>query len=154
MQARLKYMADQIKSIDPVYEYIGSRLRSFRLERGLKQKTVADQINVSVAQYCKYEDGSTKCSITALYKLADFFNIDISSLIPIALDEEEAMKRENVEMSNITNFPQINNKADPVNENPLTELSEADLLAKLISSFMDLPSRESREKLVAFLSTI
>jgi|GEM_PF-4064823 len=157
-------MAKDTKSIDPVYGYIGSRLRDLRVERSLTQSQVAKIIEVSPAQYYKYEEGLSKCSITNLYSLARHFSVDISSILPVAAEDYgDLSSGEGVNgATNITSEDATiirNSKLSVVANNSVKApssppLADSELLAELISSFMQLPTQASRANLVRFLKSL
>ncbi|MEM7768178.1 MAG: helix-turn-helix domain-containing protein [Pseudomonadota bacterium] len=129
--------------IDPVYRYVGNRLRHFRRERGLKQAAMAEVIGVSPQQYQKYEDAQSKCSLTNLYKLADFLGVDVHAIMPIGVDEygepaqQQARERGVQESLGDAAGFEIGN--------------EGDMIARLVSSFMMIRDVEAREHLVRFV---
>lgn len=57
---------------------VGSKLKSLRLSRDLKQYEVADAIGVSRATISNIEGGRRSLTIKTLKKFADFYKIDIS----------------------------------------------------------------------------
>jgi len=67
---------------DPVYRFVGNRLRALRRSKGLRQAEVAKVIGISGQQYQKYEDARSRCSLENLLKLADFLEIPFQSLLP------------------------------------------------------------------------
>ena len=67
---------------DRVYTYIGMQLRALRIGKGVTQATTAKVIGVSPQQYQKYEDGSSKCSLSYLMELAAYFGTSLSDLLP------------------------------------------------------------------------
>lgn len=67
---------------DPVYRFVGNRLRALRRGKGLRQAEVAKVIGISGQQYQKYEDARSRCSLGNLLKLADFLDVPFQSLLP------------------------------------------------------------------------
>ncbi len=60
---------------------IGSNIRALREQRDIKQQEIADLIGMHRSNYSKIENGQREISITALDKIAKFFNITIDQLI-------------------------------------------------------------------------
>lgn len=131
------------KFTDPVYRYVGNRLRHFRRERGLKQAALAEVIGVSPQQYQKYEDAQSKCSLTNLFKLAEFLGVDIHSIMPIGIDAYG-------EPASETPDHVVRDTADG-DERVFHGTSEGDMIARLVSSFLTIDDPEAREHLVRFI---
>ena len=53
---------------------IGQRIRELRLERGLTQKELAEQLGIDRSNYSKYELGKLEPNNEMLVALAKFFN--------------------------------------------------------------------------------
>ncbi len=70
-----------------IYEFIGERIRALRDERRLSQDALAKEIGVSTNTISRWETATYKPSIEDLQKVADFFNVRLSSLLPA--DEEQ-----------------------------------------------------------------
>lgn len=57
------------------------RLKELRLEKGTKQKDVAEYIGLTTKAYCFYELGKREPSIQTLSKLCDYFDVSADYLI-------------------------------------------------------------------------
>lgn len=57
------------------------RLKEIRLNRGLSQKTVAENLNCAPTVYSRYETGDREPSIDMLLKLAAFFGVTVDYLL-------------------------------------------------------------------------
>jgi transcriptional regulator with XRE-family HTH domain len=70
------------------------QLRQKRLERGMQQKEVAYQLNLSNAAYSKIESGKTNVSLALAKRIADILEVPISELIehhlPVAEKENDS----------------------------------------------------------------
>lgn len=66
------------------------RLKTLREERGLKPKDVADLLGMTRQGYCRYEDGKSDLSTSALSKLADFYEVTTDYLL--GRDNEQIKK--------------------------------------------------------------
>lgn len=62
------------------------KLETFRKNKGLTQKDVADILKVNRTTYTKYETGVTEPNISALRKLSEIFEVDLNCLLS---DDEE-----------------------------------------------------------------
>ncbi|SHG67718.1 helix-turn-helix transcriptional regulator [Marivita hallyeonensis] len=113
-----------------VYAFLGRRLRELRTARGLTQAEVARTINVSPQQYQKYEDAQSKCNLTYLIALADFYGVHVNSILPV--DQPDR------------------NTADTSSDLP----KEADMLARLVSSFVRLTDTDEKLRLVQLVEAI
>ncbi len=63
---------------DPVDAHIGSRLRLRRKTLGLSQSALADQLDVTYQQVCKYESGDNRISASKLFAAAGVLSCPIS----------------------------------------------------------------------------
>ncbi|MBR2890221.1 MAG: helix-turn-helix transcriptional regulator [Oscillospiraceae bacterium] len=58
-----------------------NRLRDLREDRDLKQKQLADLLNIHQTTYSDYELGRLNIPVSALHILADFYNVSIDYLL-------------------------------------------------------------------------
>lgn len=108
---------------DRIYDHVGGQLRAQRIGRGLTQAQVAKIIDISPQQYQKYEDAQSKCSLTSLEVLAEFYGVPLTSFLP----EEPS--------------------------NP-TVINEADLLARLVSSYSLLNNATEKLRIVQLVEAM
>lgn len=59
---------------------ISNNLKKFREERGLKQKFVAEQLNISANYYSQIENGHRKPQLDQLLILRNMFNVTLDSI--------------------------------------------------------------------------
>lgn len=57
------------------------RLKELRLNKGLTQAQVADAINISAANYSRYESNINEPPLAIICKLADFFNCSVDYIL-------------------------------------------------------------------------
>ena len=57
------------------------RLYELRTEKGLSQREMAKQLNISQGTYNNWENSNTQPSIEQLINLADFFHVSVDYLI-------------------------------------------------------------------------
>jgi transcriptional regulator with XRE-family HTH domain len=53
-----------------VNEHVGRRIRARRLQMGMSQQALAEQVGVTFQQIQKYESGANSLSAATLYRLA------------------------------------------------------------------------------------
>lgn len=58
---------------------IGSKIRAFRLEAGLTQEKLAEELGITFQQVQKYERGVTKVNLVKLQQLAEVLKVPISA---------------------------------------------------------------------------
>ena len=63
------------------YRAIGSRIRNYRLERGLSQEVVSEQADLTPAHYSHIERGHTKPSLPTLIGIANALEVSIDDLL-------------------------------------------------------------------------
>lgn len=74
---------------------IGTKIREFRLQAGLTQEKLAEELGITFQQVQKYERGVTKVNLVKLQQLAATLNVPISaffvegSYTAFQLSEEE-----------------------------------------------------------------
>lgn len=60
---------------------VGSNIRKIREQRGIKQQEIAELINMHRSNYSKIENDQREISVSALDKVAQFFNVSIDELV-------------------------------------------------------------------------
>jgi transcriptional regulator with XRE-family HTH domain len=58
-----------------------NRLRDLREDNDLKQKQLADLLQVHQTTYSDYELGRLNIPVTVLHQLADFYNVSVDYLL-------------------------------------------------------------------------
>ena len=64
-----------------VMKMIYKNLRSLREDNDIRQKQIAEILNVSQNTYSQYENGVISLTAEVLIKLSDFYNVSIDSLV-------------------------------------------------------------------------
>ena len=59
----------------------GNNLKKLRMEKGLKQSELAEKLSTTQRKVSYWESGKIEPDITALWQLADFFEISIDELV-------------------------------------------------------------------------
>lgn len=67
---------------DNLFKFIGKRIRQKRKELKVSQGTIAGLLDISDTQIFKFETGESKIALDYLFKLADFFHVDINYFFP------------------------------------------------------------------------
>lgn len=57
------------------------RLRDMREDKDLKQRELAEMLNVSQTTYSRYESGELDIPSATLIKLADFYNVSVDYIL-------------------------------------------------------------------------
>lgn len=76
---------------------VGFFLKELRLEKGLTQIKLAEQLNISNRSISRWETGSTLPDISILMELAEFYEVDIKEIID-GERKSENMKEETKEL--------------------------------------------------------
>lgn len=58
-----------------------NRIKDLRLEKGLTQKQVAEQLNITTRAYSYYETGTREPSFDVLRRICDFFDVTADYII-------------------------------------------------------------------------
>jgi len=79
------------------YEEIGRNIRKYRLVRKLKQKDLAEQINMTEQHISHIENAYTKVSLPTLVAIANALAVDCNSLLGATLTgAQKELKREEI----------------------------------------------------------
>ena len=62
-------------------QQFGKFVAQLRKEKGLKQKELAEYLNIKQNTYSQYENGKREIPLATLCKLADYYNTSIDYLI-------------------------------------------------------------------------
>lgn len=63
--------------IKKIQNELGRRLKGLRIEKGLTQEAVAAETSISRDHLSDIENGKHSINIKSLYKLAEFFKVDM-----------------------------------------------------------------------------
>lgn len=73
---------------------IYKRIGDLREDKDLKQKDIAEILNITQTAYSKYELGQRNMTPEILIKLSEFYNTSVDFLLGLT-DEEKPYKRKN-----------------------------------------------------------
>lgn len=73
-------------SNEQIYKRFGERLKELRKERDLTQTQLAEAVQLSQSAIYHYEKGNRRIPMSVLEKFATFFEIGISELIELEID--------------------------------------------------------------------
>ena len=65
------------KESDPVAQYIGSRIRDKRKQRGWSQKALAERVGLAFQQIQKYESGANRVNSITLFQISQALEVPI-----------------------------------------------------------------------------
>lgn len=82
-----------LPSIDDFYNELGDRIKSERLKRKITQDDLGSLLDLTRASIINLEKGRHKPSIYQLIVIARFFDIDYTSLIPVASEKQKKKNR-------------------------------------------------------------
>ncbi len=64
----------------PTDIHVGSRVREFRIKRGLTQSQIGKMLGISFQQFQKYEKGTNRIGANRLWSLSKILHIEIPEL--------------------------------------------------------------------------
>lgn len=79
---RARTSRDMKKTRSEIDEYIGSRIREYRLSLRLTQEQLARALNVSFQQVQNYEKGANGISAVRLFDICKILNVSLASMFP------------------------------------------------------------------------
>ncbi len=94
------------------------KLKELRLSKGLTQAQVADAINISAANYSRYESNINEPPLIVICKLADYFNCSVDYL----LNRTEYMESASNMINSVNSVLTSANKKIELLEAKITEL--------------------------------
>lgn len=62
--------------------YIGDKIKDFRLNRGMSQEQLAEELNTTKQTISRYEKGYRQANQDILFQLSDVFNVSIDDFFP------------------------------------------------------------------------
>jgi transcriptional regulator with XRE-family HTH domain len=70
------------KQQDPLDIEVGRRVRSLRLEKGMSQEKLGNQLALTFQQIQKYENGTNRIGAAKLQRIAQILGVSVSALYP------------------------------------------------------------------------
>ena len=114
--------------------YVAHKVRTFRQERDLSQKQLADALGVSFQQVQKYERGTNRITAGRLHALAAILNVRIDQFF-------EGM-------------PASKRSAGEANGSTAAEFIETAEGLQLARAFMKIKDRRKRQQLLLFVKSL
>lgn len=74
------------KSVNIDYLDIGKRIRTLRVQAGITQEFLAEQLDLTPAYLSRIERGKTKAGLSTLVAIANYFHISLDLLLAASLD--------------------------------------------------------------------
>lgn len=132
-------ITDNSNHFDFIDLELGKKLKAYRRREDKTQAEVAHHLDISPQQYQKYEKGASKCNISNIYKLAQYYNINVGELLPGSGPESSKGFQE--EAKDFSDSPTPKDVAD-----------EAEAMAQLLAIFVRIPSKPTRRKILNLLN--
>lgn len=123
---------------------IGDNLRSFRLSKGLERKEIADIAGVSVSQYGRIENGTTKASVLMLVKIAKALNVGIDELVfgeTMKTDDDSIVLKDKELVQKMKELDELNDEDKEVAHQLLDLILTQKKLNELTNSFQKLSKK-------------
>jgi transcriptional regulator with XRE-family HTH domain len=70
------------KQQDPLDIEVGRRVRALRLEKGMSQEKLGNQLALTFQQIQKYENGTNRIGAAKLQRIAQILGVSVSALYP------------------------------------------------------------------------
>src|SRR5258706_12829347 len=77
------------KQQDPLDIAVGRRVRALRLEKGMSQEKLGNQLDLTFQQIQKYENGSNRIGAGRLQRIAGILGVSVSALYPNPMPDAE-----------------------------------------------------------------
>lgn len=117
-----------------------------RKEKGLSQRQVADDLDISQALLSHYEKGIRECGLDFLVKIASYYNVSCDYLLGRTPDRSGAT-------ITIEDIPEYNDKAERDNaKNNMLAVLNKRLIMNTTSIIFDTLIRTSNKKLTGYVS--
>lgn len=65
-----------------IREYVGEKIKTFRCNKNITQKELAEYLNTTSQTISRYENGVLEANNDILFSLADYFKISINDFFP------------------------------------------------------------------------
>lgn len=75
--------------MDELRKHVGNKIRKFRKEKKMTQKTLGEKIGVKDNTISSYESGTNEASLDVLYKISKILEHPIDDFFPPTTDEEK-----------------------------------------------------------------
>ncbi|OIQ71289.1 HTH-type transcriptional regulator Xre [mine drainage metagenome] len=111
---------------------IGDNIKRIREEKGLTQQQIADLVSMHRSNYSKVESGQRELSVSALNKVARYFNITLDELVNM----ESSIPQE-VTVEDKTNVEQLKliQELDPDDKSMIFKMIDTMLTKKKFKDF-------------------
>jgi transcriptional regulator with XRE-family HTH domain len=83
-------------STDIIYKIIGSRLKEQREKAKATQEDIAIYLELSRASVANYESGKQRISVAELYRLSEYFDVEMNALLPSLKEMKTKFAPENI----------------------------------------------------------
>jgi len=97
-------------------EFIGKRIKEYRLSHGMSQEQLANKLNITKQSVSRYENGDRQANQDMLFLLSNIFNVSIDDFFP----ESNAKREENL-TNEYTYYPTLISAGIPQDVEPITK---------------------------------
>ncbi len=113
---------------------VGKNIKRLREDRGIKQNEIADLIGMHRSNYSKIENGQREISVTALDKIATYFNIALDELVHLGEDLPQEISLED---KTTTEQIKLIQELDQEEKNMIYKMIETFLTKKKFKDFFN-----------------
>lgn len=78
------------------YKKVGKKLQQLRLEQGLTQEQVAEELQCTIAFVSNIENNRTKINLRVLMYYANLCNVSIDSILNAGVEQDEATPEDKI----------------------------------------------------------
>lgn len=111
---------------------IGENIRRLREQRGVKQQEIADLIGMHRSNYSKIESGQREISVSAIDRIAQFFNSSVDEIIHMGTDVPEEV---NIEDKTTVEQLKLLQELEPDEKNMIFKMIDTFLTQKKFKEF-------------------
>ncbi len=122
------------RSANSVDSHVGSRVRLRRLELGLSQEKLADQLGITFQQVQKYERGTNRIGASRLHQIAIVLEAPITYFFDGATQPSESVSK--------------------TNESPLSQALSDPATVRLVRAFASITDTQLKQKAVGIIEAI
>jgi len=111
---------------------VGENIRRLREQRGIKQQEIADLIGMHRSNYSKIESSQREISVTALDRIASFFNTSVDEVIHMG---EDVPQEVNIEDKTTAEQLKLLQELEPEEKNMVFKMIDTFLTKKKFKDF-------------------
>lgn len=109
-------------------EFIGGKIKEYRLLRGMSQEALSDKLGTTKQTISRYENGGRQANQDVLFELSNIFNVSINDFFPQnEIAEKEAPYIVEAGSSDYTYYPTAISAGLPLNVEAITQADKIKL---------------------------